>query len=174
MAFLENQNQTQGQSGPDITHLEATQHDSTTGTATLPTLLNELIHTERVEFRIGVFRVLVTLDWTVITFWQIVRLNVLLLRCKAIKATFQSYILQTRMTLSRPSLSYQQLTTQWLYWARWPLPFSCVWFCSSCWDVGDSTTESKLLSKAQTVWTNPQVSNFCFNLTDSGWNLPFR
>lgn len=34
MAVLENQNLTQGRSGPDITHLESTQHDSTTGTAT--------------------------------------------------------------------------------------------------------------------------------------------
>lgn len=78
------------------------------------------------------------------------------------------------MSVSLASLSYQQLTTQWLYWACWPLPFSCVCFSSSCGDVGNLTTESKRLSKAQTVWTNPLVSILFFTVSHLDWNLSFH
>ena len=55
----------------------------------------------------------------------------------------------------------QQLTTPSSCWACWPLPSSCVWFCSSCWDVGDSTTEYERLSNTQILWTNSAVSVLC-------------
>lgn len=56
------QNLTQEQSGPEITHMESTQHDSASGTATFTALTNKLMDSECIVFTTNIIQVAVTFD----------------------------------------------------------------------------------------------------------------
>lgn len=70
MAILD-QNLTQEQSGPDITHMESTPHDSATGTATFTALTNELMDSEYIVFTTNVIQVAVTFDLAMMKYYNL-------------------------------------------------------------------------------------------------------
>lgn len=70
MAILD-QNLTQEQSGPDITHMESTPLDSATGTATFTALTNELMDCEYIVFTTNVIQVAVTFDLAMMKYYNL-------------------------------------------------------------------------------------------------------